>query len=66
MLNYKPSVLCHPHTGQPSLQINLSQELRSLEYERHFRPSYNGRKWTVHRLAWRKERILRALTYLMH
>jgi alpha-ketoglutarate-dependent taurine dioxygenase len=66
MLNYKPSVLCHPHTGQPSLQINLSQELKGLEYEQHFMPSYSGRKWAIHRLAWKQERVLKVLTYLVH
>ncbi len=66
MLNRKPSVLCHPHTGRPSLQVNLSQELKNLECERHFLPSYSGTKWALHRLAWRRPRVLRALTYIAH
>lgn len=66
VLNYKPSVLCHPCTGRASLQVNLSQELAGLHYERHFLPGYRGRKWAVHRLAWKRERILRVLTYLIH
>jgi alpha-ketoglutarate-dependent taurine dioxygenase len=66
MLNYKPSILCHPHTGRPSLQVNLSGELKNLDYERHFLPGYTGTKWALHRLAWRRPRVLRVLTYIAH
>jgi alpha-ketoglutarate-dependent taurine dioxygenase len=66
MLNRKPSILCHPHTGRPSLQINLSRELKDLESDRHFLPGYTGSKWAVHRLAWKRPRLLQALTYTAH
>ena len=66
MLNRKPSILCHPHTGRPSLQVNLSRELKDLESDRHFLPGYSGTKWALHRLAWRRPRLLRALTYTAH
>ena len=66
MLNRKPSILYHPHTARPSLQINLSRELKHLESDRHFLPGYRGTKWAVHRLAWRRPRLLQALTYTAH
>jgi alpha-ketoglutarate-dependent taurine dioxygenase len=66
MLNRKPSILCHPHTGRPSLQINLSRELKDLESDRHFLPGYSGTKWALHRLAWKRPRLLQALTYTAH
>jgi hypothetical protein len=66
MLNRKPSILCHPHTGRPSLQINLSRELKDLESDRHFLPGYRGIKWALHRLAWKRPRLLQALTYTAH
>ena len=66
MLNRKPSILCHPHTGRPSLQVNLSRELKHLESDRHFLPGYSGTKWALHRLAWKRPRVLQALTYIAH
>jgi alpha-ketoglutarate-dependent taurine dioxygenase len=66
LLNYKPSVFRHPHTGKFSLQVNISEELKGLEIERHFLPYYTGGKWAVHRLAWRRRRVLQALFYLVH
>jgi alpha-ketoglutarate-dependent taurine dioxygenase len=66
LLNYKPSVFGHPHTGKFSLQVNISQELKGLQIERYFRPYYTGRKWAVHRLAWKRRRVLQALFYLIH
>lgn len=66
LLNYKPSVFRHPHTGKFSLQVNISQELKGLEIERHFLPYYTGGKWAVHRLAWRRRRVLQALFYAVH
>jgi len=64
--NRKPSILCHPHTGRPSLQVNLTRELKNLDSDRHFLPGYGGTKWALHRLAWRRPRVLKALTYLAH
>ena len=66
MLNHKPSILCHPHTGRPSLQVNLSLELKNLDHQRHFLAGYGGMKWALHRLAWRRPRVLKALTYIAH
>lgn len=66
LLNYKPSVFRHPHTGKFSLQVNISEEMKGLEMERHFLPHYSGKKWAVHRLAWRRRRVLQLLFYLVH
>jgi alpha-ketoglutarate-dependent taurine dioxygenase len=66
VLNRKPSILCHPETGRPSMQVNLTRELKHLESDRHFLPGYGGSKWALHRLAWRRRRVLQALTYIAH
>jgi alpha-ketoglutarate-dependent taurine dioxygenase len=66
VVNFKPSVFRHHYTGKFSLQINISEELKGLQIERHFIPYYTGRRWAVHRLAWRRRRVLTALFYAVH
>ena len=68
MLNYKPCIFYHPHTKTRTFQVNLSQELKGLgdEITPHFVPYYSGSRWAVHRLAWKKPQIQKALTFLFH
>jgi alpha-ketoglutarate-dependent taurine dioxygenase len=64
----KPSVLVHPTTGKPALQVSLSFELArfngfALE---EFLDDYGGLRWGVHRFGWKHQRAGRALSSLNH
>lgn len=60
---HKPSVIEHPHTGAPSLQVNLSAEVPGFDAALLplLAPRYTGRRWAAHRLAWRSPRVARLL-----
>jgi hypothetical protein len=64
MMNYKPSVLRHPHTKECSLQVHLSNEVHGLAKRvvSQWHPRYVGLKWALHRAAWKRPRVLALLT----
>jgi alpha-ketoglutarate-dependent taurine dioxygenase len=58
----KPTVVRHPCTGVPSLQVNLSRELPALTplLGERFIPAYRRASWSMHRAAWHSSTMLRA------
>src|SRR5436190_16964157 len=66
MMNYKPSVLRHPHTKECSLQVHLSNEVHGLgkRVVSQWHPRYGGLKWALHRAAWKRPKVLALLTNL--
>lgn len=56
---YKPSVIVHPVTGQPSLHLNVSAEIRGINepVRQSVRAAYSGPAWTLHRLGWRHPNV---------
>jgi alpha-ketoglutarate-dependent taurine dioxygenase len=65
MMMHKPSVLVHPLTGEPSLDIHYYNGLMGLgltaKIRDVFEPDYAGARWALHRLLWRHP----PLTYLV-
>ncbi len=65
MMLYKPSVLVHPLTGEPALDIHYYGGLMGLglsaAIRAAFEPDYTGARWALHRLLWRHP----PLTYLV-
>lgn len=52
---HKPSVFQHPITNKKIIQANLCAELPALNDAilNHFMPNYTGRKWLLHKAAWK-------------
>lgn len=59
VLLYKPSVIVHPVTGQPSLHLNVSAEIRGINepIRQSVRAAYTGPAWTLHRIGWRHPNV---------
>jgi len=57
----KPSIVRHPTTGLPSLQVNISREVPGLTAELNalFRSNYRGSRWALHRAAWSGRNVRR-------
>jgi hypothetical protein len=56
----KPSVVLHARTGRRSLQVNRSAELRGFTSALMNRLArrYAGRCWSLHRVAWKDQRVM--------